>query len=163
MPVAGRPAAAASRSTHVPGNLWQWLCLLLFVFWIITLIIWRYTKRRSVKNLAENGGRTTTLRVLLKELKQACLDNNPAGAKERLMRWGRMAWPDRPPASLGEIANRCTDALAVELRLLNNALYSRTGSDWQGQELWRVFEQQLKRMDTRPEKNKGKLEPLFKI
>lgn len=159
--VASKPAA--SRSNRLPDNLWEWLCLLLFIFWIFTLIVWRYTKRRSAKNLAENNGHTTSHRMLLKELKQACLDNNPTGAKERLMLWGRMNWPDRPPVSLGEIANRCTDALAVELRLLNNALYSRAGSDWQGRELWRALEQELKRMETRPEKNKGKLEPLFRI
>ena len=79
------------------------------------------------------------------------------------MQWGRMAWPDRPPASIGEVANRCTETLAVELRQLNNALYSRSGGTWQGQDLWRAFEQEIKRFQDRPEQNKGKLEPLFKI
>ena len=151
-----------SNPGYLPTNLWQWLCLLLFVIWVATLVVWRFSKKAAKSSNQEDSGKLTQ-RALIKELKQACLANNPAGAKEKLMQWGRMVWPERPPASIGEVANRCTESLAVEIRLLNNALYSRTGGDWRGQDLWRAFEQEIKKIQDRPVRDKGKLEPLFKI
>ena len=104
-----------------------------------------------------------TTRALVKKIKQACLDNNPNRAKELLLDWGHLTWPDQPPASIGDIAGRSSEALATELRLLNNALYSRSSGNWQGRELWAVFEHDLMMSEEKSETNQGKLEPLFKI
>jgi len=156
----GKPAE--QESDYLPKHLWQWLCLLLFVIWIVTLIIWRFSKKQNKESEQDNGS-SVTLRAVIKELKQACMDNNPSRSKEKLLLWGRLAWPDLPPASIGEIANRCTDMLAVEIRLLNDALYSRNTDNWQGKELWREFEKEVNRIKVKPVQDRGKLEPLFKI
>lgn len=156
----GKPAQ--SNQAYLPSTLWQWLCLALFVIWIITLVVWRFTRKATVTAAQADGGGVTR-KILIKEFKQACLDNNPTRSKEKLLLWGRMTWPDRPPASIGEIANRCSETLAVEIRSLNNALYSRSVDNWQGRELWRAFELESKRMENRQVRDKGKLEPLFKI
>ena len=153
---------ASGNTGYLPENLWQWLSLLLFVIWMVTLAVWWFTKKSAKRSEQEDSSKVT-LRALIKDIKQACLDNNPATVKEKLMRWGCMVWPERPPASIGEIANRCSESLAVEIRQLNNALYSRTGGDWQGQDLWQAFAQEIKKIQDRPVQDKGKLEPLFKI
>lgn len=158
----GSVAPAESTAAYLPSTLWQWLCLVLFIIWIITLIVWRFSRKTKTGADKDDGVRLRQ-KDLIRELKQACLSNDPAGTKEKLLLWGRMQWPDRPPASIGDIAGRCPESLAVEIQALNNALYSRTVNDWQGRELWQAFEQENKRMKDRPVRDKGKLEPLFKI
>ena len=151
-----------SDSGLLPKHLWQWLCLLLFVIWVITLAVWRLSKKHTKTQLQDDGS-NATLKTVIKEFKQVCMANNPSRSKEKLLLWGRLAWPDQPPASIGEIAKRCSEALAVEIRLLNNALYSRNADSWQGRDLWREFEKEVNRMKHKPVQDKGELEPLFKI
>ena len=141
---------------------WQGLSLILFVIWIVTLLLWRKAKRTGKATEVADSDQSSQ-RILIKQIKQACLDENPARAKELLLQWGRMTWPDRLPTSIGEIANRCSEQLAIEIGILNNVLYSRTSANWKGPELWQAFEQELKVREQKPELNKGKLEPLFKI
>jgi hypothetical protein len=144
------------------SHFWQWLSGSLFTLWIITLLLWWRTKRGS-RDAPDGESAQHSLCDLIQALKQACLDNQPLRTKEHLLRWGRMHWPDRPPASIGEVADRCGAPLAIEIRLLNNVLYGRNGGHWQGRDLWRAFEQELKARERKPEKRQGKLEPLFKI
>lgn len=74
-------------------------------------------------------------------LKAACHANDSAAAKEALMKVGEAFWPDNPPRTLSDVAGRfADDALFVEMENLNEALYSRSGRDWNGRGLWEVFQ-----------------------
>lgn len=142
--------------------LWQVISLSLLVVWLITLVLWRRAKKKGGFSAGDDEGKSS-IRISVREFKQACMDNNPVLAKEKIISWGRLHWPDRPPASIGEISNRSSKDLAIELNLLNNVLYSRDGSDWRGRDLWLAFQKELKTFEVKKEQDKGKLEPLFKI
>lgn len=73
-------------------------------------------------------------------LKAACHADNPAAAKDALMKVGEAFWPDNPPRTLSDAAGRfADDALFVEIENLNEALYGRTDRHWSGRGLWEVF------------------------
>ena len=158
------PGSSAVPPSVIPEDtrLWQGVALALLIIWLLTLLLlWRARKQRIAQ--AAPGKGADSGRYLVKDLKRACATNQPVLAKEKLLAWGRSHWSTNPPGSIGEIANRCHDALAREIRNLNNALYSRSAKTWDGKNLWQAFVQELKHQEKKTTTETGNLEPLFRI
>ena len=79
------------------------------------------------------------------------------------MKWGRLTWPEDPPANLGEIGVRSHPALAEEIRRLNHALYSQIPGDWRGEAFWQAFEHAQKQRQQAEQVEQGRLEPLHRL
>jgi len=75
-----------------------------------------------------------------KELRDACIKSDAKGAALSLLEWAAATWPDRPPHSLGALAE-IVDHGAEAIRELENALYSADSHSWNGQGLWTAFKQ----------------------
>jgi hypothetical protein len=75
-----------------------------------------------------------------KALQQACMSNDPSGARRELLKWGRQRWPGDNINGLHQIEARTASiALLREFVRLDAALYANRDSAWQGRQLWRLL------------------------
>ena len=122
-------AVANAAAPGATANMWRWLALAFALAWITTAWLWWRQRRlpAAPKQPAEQARR----RALLRRIAQACRTQDAATCKAALLALGKLRWPQRPPASLGALAQRTGGALANEIRALEAALYS-PGIRWQG-------------------------------
>ena len=141
----------------------EWISLALALGWAGTLILWalRFLKKPPPAKPEKHD--SPNKRQAVRSLKRACYDNDTQSAKDALLNWARIAWPEFPPNSLGDIEHRCSGTLKSEIEILNHCLYSAEKTKWQGQQLWVAFFQHQK--ERAVPKNKGTigLEPLYKL
>jgi hypothetical protein len=145
-----KPAAAKV----VPGELataktderrWQqderWLivALVFAVTWLITLLLWWRSSRATAATPVARAQAAETLQALQKRLKQACNAHQPQLAKDTLLQWGQGRWPERSPASLGELAALLGGELGAAIQELSRSLYSEAAGEWCGDRLWQAF------------------------
>jgi len=127
--------------------------LLTFIFafgWIATLIAWWWTMKNSTQNnkplsqIKENDNQTA-----IKNLKQACYNNNAQKAKKALLVWGKVHSEIKP-------------ALQTEIEKLNQVLYGNHRENWQGIDLWKAFKaNQPEKVKKKPSNGDDGLEPLY--
>jgi hypothetical protein len=158
------PAAAdtVSAAPASPGP-WRHVSLALAVLWLATLLGWWWTSRprRVAKGPgAPLPGRKAAVR---RALEQACARGDGAAAKEALLAWGALHWPDAPPRSLGDMAARSGTPLAEALRALDAALYGPARGAWDGRALWRAFRESESPRGDGDDEPGSALEPLHRI
>ena len=151
-------APSAGQGGHNP---WLLLSLGLAAVWLLTLIAWWLSRRRHSAAGAE--AEADSQRQVRRDLRAACLSHSPARVRELLLKWGRLTWPEDPPANLGEIGVRSHPALAEEIRRLNHALYSQIPGDWRGEAFWQAFEHAQKQRQQAEQVEQGRLEPLHRL
>ncbi|UVE16459.1 BatD family protein [Pseudomonas sp. LS44] len=126
-PVATPPAMAA----EVPLWPWQLLSAVLAGTTLLGFgLWWRARRQPAILPNAQNG---PSPRTLLDDLKRACQANEPHTTRQALDAWAR-----QQPETLADMAARFVP-LSDALDGLNGALYSETGQQWQGDELWRAI------------------------
>lgn len=77
---------------------------------------------------------------LLSRVRTACETGDPRAARDAILTWGRVVWPDAPPRSTADVARRLSDGeLARELAALDGRLYGRTDGAWDGRALARAL------------------------
>jgi hypothetical protein len=81
----------------------------------------------------------TSRKQCLAVLKQACRDNKPQDARTALLAWGATQWAQSPPHGLTDIAMRLDSTVAEHIKLLEQTLYAKNHSSWDGSELWEVI------------------------
>ena len=60
--------------------------------------------------------------------------------KQALLETGRVFWPENPPLSLSDLAERFDHReLTEQIKKLNQALYSGQSSEWDAKKFWNVF------------------------
>ncbi len=87
-------------------------------------------------------------RRVLRELRRACLANDPRKAKNALLEWGRERWPGTPMNGLHQIQDKMH---LDELARLDAALYARDRRQWDGRELWQSIGELCRPVKTRIE------------
>ncbi|NOZ53635.1 MAG: protein BatD [Gammaproteobacteria bacterium] len=146
---------------------WFWVSVVLLIVWFFTVIGWRISLRRG--NLSHETGRsghgasTENIKTIMRQLKSACRQNEPYRAKGLLIDWGRQQWPANPPMSIGHIAERVAEPLAIELSLLNHVLYSDDKNHWNGEGLWQGIQQLSAQNKQKRVHQKTVIAPLFRI
>lgn len=110
---------------------WQLACALLggttllgFGLW------WRARRQPAILPTVQTG---PSPRTLLDDLKRACQANDTQATRQALDAWAR-----QQPETLAEMAARFAP-LSETLDGLNGALYSESGQNWQGEELWKAI------------------------
>lgn len=135
-----------------------WFTLLFFILWIITLVLWYWyarTRRVAYRNAGtdnddqadrkalSNQNRMRAIGHAKKQIKSASLSNDPKAAREQVIKWAHLVWPDNKVSSIGSvIALLKQDALRNSLAELDRVLYSNNVShnaDWDGKVFWREF------------------------
>ncbi len=154
--------ADSSETAAARGNAWFWVSMVFLSGWLVTGII-LLGRSRFYQGLRIMQERRSSIRKIRKALRQACQKNDATQAKDGLLRWSALVWPDRPPASVSEIGRRCGGEFEQHVRGLNRALYGTSGSGWQGEALWESFDRQDS-VSVEPGKDHAPgLQPLHKL
>ncbi len=134
--------------------LWQGVCALLVFLWLITFIAWR--RARAIPH-ATGGARDNVQAPPPASLRRACLTDDTRAAREALLRWAAVNWPEHPPRGLMGLAERlAAEELRAELAALDRALYAPGRDTWRGEPLWRRAREGLVRpTPAREEKEDG--------
>lgn len=112
---------------------WAWIvAAFLGLAWLLTLILWGCQKRGRT-----NGKRA--YKKALGDLHKACNQGNPQRARDALLTWARLHWPDAPLLNLIDLTHLPIDAsMKKQVNLLSQVLYKNVGKTlWRGDELWR--------------------------
>jgi len=170
MPSSGNGmSVSGSTVTHLAAShegRWRIASGLLGIGWLLTVIAWFVTRRRHERN-DDIKHETTGPKVsaVKKALQVACQQNDAAAAKNAILGWAFVHWPEHPPGSLAEIAQRVDKSFSFEIMVLNRQLYSRvgpaSGAGWNGAELWRIFKSELPHSKATVITNKPALAPMY--
>jgi hypothetical protein len=131
--VTKQPSDSVSYSSPASNN-WAWIVAALFALaWLLTLGLWGW-QRRS-RNLGKGQYKSA-----LDELGKACSQGNPQGARDALLKWATLHWPDAPLLNLTDLNKLVRDAhLKKQLHILSQVLYgSENKALWRGDELLRA-------------------------
>ena len=110
---------------------WQLACALLSLTTLLGFGLWWHARRQpAIQRAAQSG---PSPRTLLDDLKRACLMGDAQATRHALDAWAR-----QQPETLADMAARDVP-LSDALDGLNAALYSETGQQWQGEELWKAI------------------------
>jgi len=134
----------------------RWWLKIFLIFALVAGILrllWRHATKlfRKTSRVIRPGHQSTPITTedipvtpkrseLRRNLKNACQQNNPQAAAKALLELAADHWPDDPPRSLGAVAKHMESGSA-EIQALEQTLYARTGSTWQGASLWLVLKQ----------------------
>jgi len=115
---------------------WPWMLTLLFALaWLITLALWSGQRRagNSQKRHYKNA---------LQELHKACMQSQPMQARDALLKWANLHWPDAHLLNLTELSYLAEDVqLKKQIHILSQALYKNEETFlWRGDELWRCIQ-----------------------
>jgi hypothetical protein len=128
-PVGGQPALNGEPAA--PLWPWQLACLLLALTTALGFGLWWHARRQpAILPTAQTG---PSPRTLLDDLRRACQANDPQATRQALDAWAR-----QQPETLADMAARF-EPLSEALDGLNGALYSETGHQWQGENLWKAI------------------------
>ncbi|MDP3269138.1 MAG: BatD family protein [Legionella sp.] len=129
------PASALNATTNF--SYLPWIIALVFALaWILTLIIWIW---RTWLKRTSHAGRGNYKKAL-EALSKACVAGNPSQARDALLHWASLHWPDAPMLNLVDLTRLIEDpALKKQIQLLTHALYKRENNLlWRGDELFRA-------------------------
>ena len=118
------------------GNFWPWLVAVLFAgAWLITLLLWGWQKR--YKFMGKNQHKAA-----LAQLKNACAASNPQEARDALLKWASVHWPDATLLNLGDLSQMVRDPqLKKQVNILSQVLYKNKESNlWRGHELLKAVD-----------------------
>lgn len=166
-PITNAPAApvetpkadsAILGESYQPTKVWLWVSVFLAVGWLTTIVFF-LRKRKTAKVVDVEDEAEISLKAAIKSLKQACAENDANVAKEALLIWGKQKFEVN---NLGSIAGFCEARLRDEILLLNQTLYGKESSQWQGKKLFQAFTENKARGAIKEAVDKS-LEPLYKL
>lgn len=135
---AGAPGAAAP-------DLWKLAAVALGLGWVLTLA-WGVSSARAARRRRRQRRPAAALaagapaRGALRRLGAACRRGDARAARDALLSWGRVQWPDAPPRAVGALAERLPPGLGGPVQTLSRALYAGDPDSWQGEDLAAVLE-----------------------
>lgn len=149
--------ATASRlqSEHVNSVIkktsspWPWLVALLFALaWLATLGLWFWQKRADYLNKQQN-------KSAMDKLSHACYKCEPEQARDALLMWARLHWPDAPIFNINDLNQLVHEPLLKkQIHLLSQVLYQRgERALWRGDELLKAVLAVKQSKAKKPKKN----------
>ncbi len=144
--------------TQQQTNTWLWISVFLAVGWLITVLIF-LTKRTVTKPVIVNNDSEINLKECIKNLKNACTNNDAVAAKDALIEWGRQKFN---VSNLGALTAFCDARLRDEVLHLNHVLYGKEIGEWQGKKLFQAFTENKAREKIVATEDKS-LEPLYRL
>jgi hypothetical protein len=113
-----------------------WFMTVLFgCAWVCTLLLWGWQKR--YRFLGENQHK-----VALKKLRIACAASNPQEARDALLKWAAVHWPEVTLLNLGDLSQLVRDPqLKKQVSVLSQMLYKNNKSNlWRGDDLFKAVD-----------------------
>lgn len=119
---------------------WMWTAIFFAIAWVATLI-WIVVKRRNKKTSKDLNTAAQSQSVSLKDLRKACVENNPQAAMQALLNWAEAQYATR---QLNELNLAIEDELQAEINRLNETLYANKKQAWEGFKLIQLVEESTK-------------------
>jgi BatD DUF11 like domain len=144
-------------------NHWPWVSLSLALGWLLTVI---YFLQKKPKHQVNDDKKThhlnheAGLKGSAKKLKEACANNDAQAAKNALVDWGRQKFN---VSNLGAISSFCDARLRDEMLQLNQTLYGKDTSQWNGKKLMQAFTENNARANIAHNEEEQILEPLHRL
>ncbi len=118
---------------------------------ILWLIFYFLLFKRKPAAEVQNNRSALQYRESINRVKTACLSGSAEQTKQALLDLGGVLWPQNPPLTLSDLANRFEDeSLSKQMENLNRALYAGAAADWNAKEFWAIF----KKIDAKAQKQK---------
>ncbi len=163
------PVITPKLTTQIPlttpsgkQNIWPWVALALALGWLITLIYF-LRKRPRQQETDQQTEQKIRAKISLKEsaklLKEACDDDDMRAAKNALLAWGKQKFA---ATNLTTIAQHCDARLRDEILRLNQRLYGKDNSLWNGKKFFQAFTENEARAKIAV-KEDDVLEPLYRL
>jgi hypothetical protein len=160
-----READAGSETTdwltHVMA-LWPWLVAALLLLATTVFVL----RRKSAREVPVTTPAAAAVPVkqppgaLREAVRNACQANDPSAAAKALLQWAAARWPGDPPRNLSTLAQRLSSG-GSELQALERSLYGADHTPWQGDALWRAFDQGLQVREEKQAAVREDLSPLY--
>ena len=146
---ASRPALAAPPAApEATPLLWQGISAVLTLAWLVTLgVFLRVLVRRRDGNLqsrapVDEPSRDTA--AARRRVLDACHAADPRAARDALLGWAGLAWPESPPRDLIALAARVRgEPFAEVVMALDRALWSARDASWTGQTMAALLPREL--------------------
>ena len=84
-------------------------------------------------------------------LRLACSSNKPEAAREAIINWGKSRLAPDKAVTLDAISGTVSDALSLELKTLDEALYQRSSASWRGDRLFALVKNEQDEAQGEPE------------
>jgi len=123
--------------TLMSGGFWRRVSELLAAVWLVTLLAWWWTSRPAKRESREPAPvpRHKRQSRLLKSARKAARAGDAAGAKQSLLDWAALEWPEDAPRSIGALASRVSPDLAGELDRFSSLSYGPQRGEFDGEAL----------------------------
>ena len=166
-PTAIAPTLTTTPTATTPTLWWQIATAVLTLFWLITLFAYLQLRRqpRAIATIdTAQTAQDINEQNAWRDFAAACRANNPAAARQKLLRWTVLFYGEENVHSIEQLQSVTDNAqLTRELQLLDNRLFGNLhdSGDWNGENLLQVL-QEIK--NGKPRKNKvddAALPPLY--
>lgn len=145
LPVSNQPTATSSKpAISVPTDnkiaQWPWIIAGAFALaWLATVVLWLLQHRGWLSSGSQH-------KSALEALSKACRESNPTKARDALIVWARLHWPEASVLNLSDVTKLARDVhLKKQLNLLSQVLYKTDQrSLWRGDDLWRCIQAVMK-------------------
>ena len=130
--------AEQSRADAPSSRIWQSVSAGLFLLWLATLAFALRMRQPAIApplEVAEPPPTRSTNRRLLRRIREACDKNDGRVARQLLLEWGEVRFPDKAPRSLGALSALLPETLALPISDLERDLYGPGSEEWDGQAL----------------------------
>lgn len=115
--------------------------------WLLTILLWLGQNKKK-------NGHYKAKREAYTALQQACQDNNPSKARDALLAWARLKWPEAQLLNLAELGKFIRNRqLKNQISKLSQTLYGKDKNPrWQGKDLWACILSLKKMKQSKPTK-----------
>ncbi len=152
--------AIVSTSSSSASPIWQVLTGFFALAWLITLAVWLKQKfSPSSEQTDLQAVRHVNKKTHYLSLKKACMSNDAQAVKQALLDYGATQYQAN---NLNALAEYCAPELQQQILSLSHCLYGKNKAIFQGDALWRAFNQQLKKAKPKAAVD-DKLEPLHRL
>jgi len=119
----------------VHSQLWRRVSEALLAVWLMTLFFWWWSRRPASQKQAEAQEPPIHKQQArhLKNARKAALSGDPVSLKSALFAWGRLQWPEDSPRNIGDLGERVSMPLSLELNKLCSASYGPDAAEWDGE------------------------------
>ena len=111
----------------VVGILWLLMYFLIF-------------KKKINETGANHRKESVSQQASFNKVRDACFSGSVERTKQALLDLGRVLWPDNPPLTLSEWADRFNNkTVSEQIEKLNKVLYAGQAADWDAKEFWNTL------------------------
>lgn len=158
VPMFQSPSLAAP-ITAAGNDYWQWIALLFGLGWLFTVLWIGWARFKAGKAKTGVIDQQLPVKQAIKELQKACAANEPKKAKLALLDWGRAQFNS---SKLESIALQCSAECQAEIKRLNESLYAKNGTKWDGSKLAQLVIEQSSKLQKKGDQE-DVLEPLHRL